>query len=470
MARFVAVCLLTCALAAFGGGAQIPDTRVVGDWTRFGWDVSRSNAATDPTGINASNVASMRRQNLTIGGTVDASPIYLGGVGIGGAPHDTFFVTTNYGKTIAIDANDGSTLWTYTPPLFNTWVGTYQITSATPVADPGRAFIYTASPDGHIQKLAVADGTAVWSSPITLLPTREKIASSLNFFNGRVIATTGGYVGDAAPYQGHVAVIDAESGTLLHVWNSLCSDRAGLIDPRTCAQSGSAIWGRAGAVIDPVTGNIIVASGNGRWDGKTYWADATLELDPDATRLLGAYTPSNTAQLQSQDQDVGSTSPVLLGGILAQGGKDGTFRLIDRQRLRDGLGSVAGEAQIVSTPSGAQLFSAPAVWTTGGTTIIFVADSNATMAWTLSGGRLVQRWRTTFGGTSPVLADGLLYVYDTRGVLRVYDPLAGTLVASLTCSTGHWNSPVIAAGRIAISDTAANQHQTTGGFLIFRLP
>src|SRR5438105_8554302 len=35
--------------------------------------------------------------------------------------------------------------------------------------------------------------------------------------------------------------------SLLHVWNSLCSDRPGLLNPASCPASGSAIWGRAGA-------------------------------------------------------------------------------------------------------------------------------------------------------------------------------------------------------------------------------
>src|SRR3989454_4093098 len=39
-------------------------------------------------------------------------------------------------------------------------------------------------------------------------------------------------IGDASPYQGHVAILDAANGKLLHVWNSLCSDRPGIEDPR----------------------------------------------------------------------------------------------------------------------------------------------------------------------------------------------------------------------------------------------
>ncbi|HTD83217.1 MAG TPA: PQQ-binding-like beta-propeller repeat protein, partial [Gemmatimonadaceae bacterium] len=133
------------------------------DWTMFGWDASRSNASADPTGITAANISSMRRQQVTLDGTVDASPIYLHGVRVNGTDRDVFFVTTTYGKTQAIDANDGSILWTYTPRGYQGWAGSRQFTTATPVADPGRKTIYAASPDGHIQKLSIADGSLQWS-------------------------------------------------------------------------------------------------------------------------------------------------------------------------------------------------------------------------------------------------------------------------------------------------------------------
>src|SRR5262249_58547608 len=132
--------------------------------------------------------------------------------------------------------------------------GSAQIPTATPVADPSRKWIYAASSDGRIQKLSVATGHSKWRRAITVLPAREKIASSLNFASGHVIATTGGYIGDQPPYVGHVAVIDAKTGKLLHVWNSLCSNRTGTIEPSSCGSSESAIWGRAGPVLQPVSG------------------------------------------------------------------------------------------------------------------------------------------------------------------------------------------------------------------------
>jgi hypothetical protein len=441
----------------------------VHDWTRFGWNASRSNSATDETGITAGNVATMRRQQVSLDGTVDGSAIYLHGVRANGGTHDVFFVTTTYGKTIAIDAADGTILWRFTPSGYDSWAGSRRITTATPVADSNREFIYAASPDGRVQKLAVADGHSVWSTAITTLPEREKIASALNFFHGRVVAVTGGYIGDAPPYQGHVAILDGASGKLVHVWNSLCSDRRELINPSSCNESGSAIWGRAGAVIDSTTGDIYFATGNALWDGRTNWGDAAIALDSNATNVLDNYTPTNTEQLSARDADLGSTSPALLGGgFVAQGGKDGTIRLLQFGRTRGAAPRRGGETQVLSTPSGTDLFTAPAVLHAGANTWLFAADGGGTAAWTLSNGRLQERWKNRNGGTSPVIAGGLLYVYDPGGGLLVYIPETGQQVAKLDCGSGHWNSPIVVDGRIALPEGDANRHSASGVLNIWR--
>ena len=448
-----------------------PDSSGAHDWMRFGWDVAASSAPGASMGVTADNVASMTRQQVTLDGTVDASAIYLHGVQIGGATHDAFFVTTTYGKTIAIDADNGHVLWEYVPASASQLAGSAQITTATPVADPGRAYLYAASPDGFIQKLAVADGRVAWRTSITRLPTREKIASALNFFDGRVIAVTGGYIGDAPPYQGHVAILDGAAGTLLHVWNSLCSGQSGLIDPASCPESDSAIWGRAGAVIDSSTGNIYVATGNALWDGQTNWGDAVIELDRDATHILGNYTPSNTAQLNAGDVDLGSTSPALLGGgIIAQGGKDAIIRLIDVSKIAGTTPHQDNELSHVPTPSGNRLFTAPAVWHSAGATWLIAADNGGTSAWKLQGQQLALQWHTGYGGTSPVVVDGMAFVYDPRGGLRVYDAATGGQLATLDCGGGHWNSPIVVDGRIALPEGDANAHQSSGVLNIWRLP
>jgi hypothetical protein len=128
-----------------------------------------------------------------------------------------------------------------------------------------------------------------------------------------------------------------------------------------------------------------------------------------------------------------------------------------------------GELQVVSTPSGTDLFTAPAVLHTGTSTWMFAADNGGTAAWVLQGGRLRPRWHNRHGGTSPVVAGGLLYVYDPHGGLRVYDPESGRGLVVLVCGPGHWNSPIVADGRIALPEGNANRHATSGVLDIWRL-
>jgi hypothetical protein len=437
----------------------------------FGGNLESTSSNSAPTGITAQNVTQLTRRQVSLDGTVDASAIYLSSVMVRGAPHDAIFVTTTYGKTIALDADSGSVLWEFTPSSYQTLAGSRQIGNSTPVADSDRQFIYAASPDGYIQKLAVSDGQSVWRTSITRLPLREKMDSPLKFTEGHVIAVTAGYIGDKPPYQGHVAVLDGKSGKLLQVWNSLCSDRTGLLDPDSCRQTQSAIWGRAGAVIDPRSGSIFIATGNGEWDGARNWGDALIELDAGATRMIGNYTPVNTAELDARDLDLGSASPVLLGGdLIAQGGKDGKIRLLSRKAIAGATSHKGGELQTVSTPSGTDLFAQPAVWEHDGQTWMFAADNGGTTAWEVDNSSLQQKWKNSTGGTSPFQAGGLLFVYARGGGLNIYDAVSGRRVATLLCGPGHWSSPIVVQGRIILPEGNANDHSSSGVLDIWSLP
>src|SRR3984885_8685838 len=457
--RVVISLLLGASVAVSAAAQSLPPQH----WPMFGGNVESTSANPRPTGITAANVAQLARRQVKLPGTVDASAIYLQGVTIRGALHNAIFVTTSYGKTLALDANSAGVLWEYTPPSYEALAGTRQITNSTPVAAADRQSIFAASPDGYIQKLTVSDGQPVWRTSITKLPLREKLASPLKFFQGHVIAVTAGYIGDRPPYQGHVAVIDGSSGKLLQVWNSLCSNRAGLLEPNSCGQTQSAIWGRAGAVIDPDSGNIFIATGNGEWNGKSNWGDSLIEIDASATKMLGNYTPADTEELNARDLDLGSTSPALLGGdAIAQGGKDGKVRLLSRKAIAGAVPHKDHELQTVSTPSGTDLFAQPAVWKHDSQIWMFAADNGGTAAWELVNGKLTEKWKNGTGGTSPFEAGGLLFVYARQGGLNVYEAASGKHITPLPCGPGHWNSPIVLQGEIILPEGNANDHATSG--------
>jgi hypothetical protein len=451
-----------------------------GDWTTFDFDALRSGIGPADTGITARNLRLLRRRTLRVDGTVDSSPVELHNASVDGRVRDVVIVTTTYGRTLALDAASGRRLWQFQPASYRTLAGTAQITTATPVIDPGRKFVYAASPDGFIHKLAVSNGREAWSTPITFDATHEKIAGALNITGSSVVAVTSGYYGDAPPYQGHVVLIDRASGRITAVFNTLCSNRRHLIEPpASCPASDSAIFARSGSVIEP-DGDILVATGNGPFNGSTDWGDSVLELSP-GLRLLHNYTPINQAQLNSTDTDLGSGSPALLGRVggtelAVIAGKDGILRLLDLDRL-DGTGEPAGartggELQQIPAPGSAETFTTPVASMIGGRLNVFLATDSGTSDYVLTGKHQLRiAWQNGTAGTSPLLAGGLLFIYDgVGGALDVYRPASDRLLARLPAATGHWNSPIVIGGRIIVPEGNANDHLTTGTIDIYHLP
>ena len=455
------VLLVAVVAAAIAATASSADTPASHDWPLYGYDAARHNASPDST-VTAANVSKLRRLRVRLDGTVDSAPIYVA-EGVRG--HDAFVVTTTYGRTEALDASTGRVLWRFTPPTYSHVAGSAQITNATPALSSDRSAVYAAASDGRIRKLRLSDGQVLWKTRITFDPTREKITSSLNVHGGQVIAATGGYIGDAPPYQGHVVTMSESTGRIAHVWNSLCSNRHALIVPRTCKSSDSAIWSRNGAAVDPANGTLVVATGNAPFDGRTDWGDSVLVLSPDGSRLLRHWTPSDHEHLNSSDLDIGSTSPAFLsGGLAVQGGKDGKLRLLDLHRLPAPGPRTGGELQTLPVPGKADMFSEPAVWKG---TWVFLATDAGTEALLLRNGRLHPVWSNDNGGTSPVVVGNLLYVAGD-GSVRVYVPTSGRQVASLATGGVHWQSPIVADGRVAIAEGNANDHATSGVLDIYR--
>jgi hypothetical protein len=406
-------------------------------------------------------------------GTVDSSPIYLHDVEVKGVRRDVFVMTTTYGLTVALDATSDQIVWVFRPSTYRSYAGTYRITTSAPAADPDRRHVFASSPDGRIHRLVLSTGAedtgGSWPVTVTRLPEREKLTSAINVTRGHVIVTSGGYIGDQPPYQGHVVLLDQRSGRIAAVFNSLCGKVRRLLDPRTCPSQDSAIWSRGGVTVEP-DGKLLFATGNGPNNGRTDLGDSVVELTPDAGRVLQHWTPRDAAQLNAQDLDVGSTGPVLTWrGTVVQGGKDQKLHVLS-------LGHLAREVQTLPAPASQKIVtSQPAVWRHGRDVTLFATSDSGTAAYAVDRrGRLNRIWENGTTGTSPVVAGGLLYVYDPHGDgdggLVVYDPLSGRRLAKLPAGGGHWNAPVLGGGRIALPTIDANSHLQTGSISLYSLP
>jgi hypothetical protein len=482
---FVLAPLLLVVLAVAGRQAGAPEAHAAAaetltSWPEFGLDPQRSDATDAATGITTANLGKLSDRHVTLPGTIDSSPIYLGGAKVRGGTHDVVVVTSSYGRTFALDATSGKRLWTYTPPGYSGLVGSAQITNSSPLLDPGDRYVYTASPNGQVHKLRLASGKEVrsgaWPVTVTKDPTKEKMGSALNVDGPDVIATTSGYIGDVPTYQGHVVLIDRASGKTAAVFNTLCAGKRAVIVPTSCPESDSAILSRGGAVVEPGGKRLLLDTGNATWDGKRYFGDSVLELTVPGLGLRQSYTPRNQAELNANDLDLGSSAPALLGEdrVLVVG-KDGVMRVLNLARL-DGSapGSKArlgGEVQTLETPGDTQLFTVPAVWRHGSQTTIFVADFSATAAYALRGGKLHKLWENDTPGTSPIVAGGLVYVYEpSAGGIEVYRPGSGKPIAKLPGSPGHWNSPIVVDGHVIEPEGDANEHSGSGTIDLFTAP
>jgi outer membrane protein assembly factor BamB len=469
--------LLTSAVVAGLVSVTLLPARAV-DWPLFGFDSARSSFNTAEKTLTLGNVHNLReRWQISLPAVADSTPILIQHVRIGRSNRPMLFQTTMTGETLGIDARTGKILWHFTTTGPN-------YTHSTPAEDPSGKAIYVPGLDGKVHKLNPANGHEVhgagFPARITRMPNSEAVESPLNVANGYLYATTSGYNGDAPPYDGHVVTINLSSGKE-SVFNSLCSEKRKLPGPNSCSWQRSGIWARGGAVVDPeasLNGRVYAASGNGDFNankGGHNYGDSVLALSADLSSLLGSYTPTDYRQLDEGDVDLGSTSPTILPVqtksqtplMLVQGGKDAVLKLLNRAALP----GVGNELQLIDLPQG--LFSTPAVWTDpSNNAAIVMGFSYVVEAYELqtsSSGvsQLVQVWTSSPGetngeGTSPVVADGIVFVaYDNA--LFALNALNGKVLwDSANYGSGknigpvHWQSPIVVNGWVYCSDLNGN--------------
>jgi len=468
------------------------------DWPQFNLNPQHSGASTQEHAINPANVVTLHLAYppVVLPAVADGAPAFLERVTTAGGVKDLLFLTTKSGILLAIDAATGATVWSKQPATGPNY------TTSSPAIDPGRQYVYSYGLEGRVHKYQVGDGTEVttggWPELVTRKPTVEKGSSALAIATvggtSYLYVANGGYPGDAGDYQGHVTVINLSTGAQ-NVFNANCSDQAchffengsgGCGSPQPdCPQVQTAIWARAGAVYDPAVNRVFMATGNGTFDANTGgndWGDSVFALHPDGTGNgsgwpVDSYTPTEYQALQNADADLGSTAPAILpvpaGSTVAhvalQSGKDAKLRLLNLDDLsgQGGPGHVGGELQKIGVPQGGVVLTAPAVWVNpaDGATWVFVANPSGIsgLKLGLDAGNKPQllttspnAWTTAPGGTSPIVANGILFIASS-GAIRALDPTTGALLwLDTTLGPIHWESPIVVNGRLYVTDENAH--------------
>lgn len=464
------------------------------DWLQMNGDPQHSGNNTKETILGPSNVANLQflfQVSLPAGAPIgaDGVPVGLTSVETPSGTRDLLFSTMKFGALVASDAATGALVWSKPHP-YSGEGGQY--TNSSPAIDPNRLFVYSYGLDGYAHKHQVGDGTEItgggWPQLTTLKPSREKATGALTIATARNGATYlyvahGGYRDDQGDYQGHVTAINLADGTQ-KVFNTLCSDQAVHFvfppDAPNCEFRRSAIWAKDGVIYDDVTDRIYMATGNGRFDADTgghNWGDSVLALNPDGTGSGGgnpvdSYTPTNYAELETVDRDLGSTGPAILpssplappgytGRLALQGGKDKKLRLIDLTNMsgQGGPGKVGGEIVVETQLNG--LFTVPAVWINpaDNSTWVFVVNNGVSAGFRLEfpEGKpwLTKKWQSSLNGRSPLVANNVLYFANGNAIYAL-DPLTGNALWTDTGHSGslHWQSPLVFNGKLYITDDA----------------
>lgn len=498
--------------------ALIPMVAAAYDWPQFNGNAQHYGNNTQETAINSGNVNTLKQLfSVTFSGENDGIPVYLGGVSTPNGVKDMLYLTMRDGSIMALDAHSGSTVWqhaTHNANCTSTDGSNKCYTTSSPVIDPNGQYVYSYDHDGKIHKYQVGDGTEVttggWPEVVSTKPDQEKQSSALALATVSnttyLYAATAGYNGDYGDYQGHLTTINLSTGSQ-HVFNALCSNQIDVHFLKNtspdCTQKQTAIWGRPGVVYDPDTNKIYMATGNGTFNPSSFdWGDTVFALNPDGTGAgngnpLDSYTPNSPVtadQLQSADADIGSTSPAILPTsgypnikykhLGLQGSKvenytsNGTnksstfLRLLNLDNLsgQGGSGHVGGELQTIALPKTSDMDYMPAIWINpaDNSTWLFANDASCIAAYKLvtdSNGNpsLSQQWTNSTGGTSPLVANNVLY-YASGSKVYAYNPLDGTQLWSGSLPGGiHWQSPVVANGVVYMTD--GGKYTTNGGHI-----
>jgi len=310
-----------------------------------------------------------------VDGQIYAQPLYVANLTIAGAKHNVVFVATEHSSVYAFEADGRTTAPFWKRSFINPSAGITTISkpanalispeisiSSTPVIDISTSTLYVAvstNENGSIvhrlHALSLTTGAEKFGGPIKIqgsvpgtypalsvngrvpfVPKQHLQRPALLLLNGNVYIAYGSN-GDQLPYNGWLFAFSAQGTGVLHQVAVFCTSPD---------KGASAIWQSGdGPAADP-SGNIYLATGNGAFDLNTGGRDAgntvlKLALQSGALVRLDYFTPFNTADLTTNDLDLGAAGPILpptqagaaAPNLVIVGGKDGKIYSINRSNM-----------------------------------------------------------------------------------------------------------------------------------------
>jgi hypothetical protein len=299
--------------------------------------------------------------------------------------------------------------------------------TSTPAYDPSTGSLFVvaevAGPRHVLFALSAATGAVRWSRSADLAgddPRTHQQRAALAVGNGYVYIGFGGLAGDCGAYRGEVVGVPV-------------TGHGATIAYQVPVAREGAVWATGGPVLD-ASGNLYASIGNGSSTSTYDGSDAVVELSA-TLRLRSRFAPSQWAQDNANDADLGSLSPVLVpGGWVFIAGKSGIGYV-----LRQGaLGGIGGE---VSSQGVCAAFGGSAQV---GSTIYVPCADGLRMVQVGSDGSIRPGWQAQAGATGPpVIGGGVIWsVAIGNGELQALAPSTGAVVAHIGIGpVPHFASP-----------------------------
>jgi len=327
-------------------------------------DTMRSGQNLTETTLTPGNVASGSfglRTILSADGVVDATPLIVSNVVIGGTTHTVVYIASENDSVYAYDADSFQLLQRVSllgagespaPPVPNCSQVTPKIgITATPVIDRsagpnGTLFLVAMSVDGtgkafhRLHALDLATLTEVAHSPVTITATFGSLTLDPRQYKVRgALLLNAGQI-----YTGWASNCDFPAyNSWIITYNETTLQQTAVLNLTPHGQFG-AIWNAGGLAAD-APGSVYAVLGNGTFDVNQDYGNAAVRLAASGTTLSVAdyYTPADTVTETLNDKDLGSGSVLLLPDqmdaagatqkLLIAGGKMGNLYLINRSNM-----------------------------------------------------------------------------------------------------------------------------------------
>jgi hypothetical protein len=358
--------LLTVTTAPAPGGVDVVTYKY--DKARTGQN--QSEKVLTPANVTAATFGKLRF--LSTDGKVDAQPLYLSALSIGGVSHNAVFVATENDSIYAFDADSGAQLWKKSLVPAGETVGNDTClrttgVMATPVIDRsagahGTIFAVARTQSGtsyrhRVHALDVTTGAELLGGPtLPITATAPKSGGTLTF----------------DPAQANVrAALLLNNGNIYLAWTSRCDlyfysgwimsysastlQQTGVLNvgPNS-GGGGPAIWMSGGGLAADAANSVYLITANGGFettlDASGYpnmgdFGNSFLRLTSTGGSLAVAdyFSPYNTVTLSSTDKDLGSGGIILLPDqtdssgttrhVAIGAGKDGNIYLVNRDSM-----------------------------------------------------------------------------------------------------------------------------------------